>query len=216
MNSKICSGEIITGDVSLNDTGITTETYELVTDVSNGTLIFGTDGTFTYTPDVGFVGSDIFTYRVCDPSVPCCETATVDLEIFDLPDLDEGYFIDNGPYMTGSEVSVCPGQDIILNFNGSSFEQWTFEWTGPNGFTQTNNDPADGHNDRLVINDITVAQAGVYDVIFTDPNGCQGTGSFTVTVSDFTASIDQEPTVCPGESVTLTALLHGNTYSCYL
>ncbi len=33
---------------------------------ANGTLIVNSDGTFTYTPNLGFVGSDSFVYQVCD------------------------------------------------------------------------------------------------------------------------------------------------------
>ncbi len=38
----------------------------LVTDVANGTLTLNADGSFSYTPDNGFVGSDSFVYRADD------------------------------------------------------------------------------------------------------------------------------------------------------
>ena len=41
-------------------------TAQLVTGPAHGTLIFGSDGSFVYTPDLNFFGSDTFTYRVSD------------------------------------------------------------------------------------------------------------------------------------------------------
>jgi hypothetical protein len=38
-------------------------TAALVSSVSNGNLLFNTDGSFVYTPNVNFVGTDSFTYR---------------------------------------------------------------------------------------------------------------------------------------------------------
>jgi hypothetical protein len=41
-------------------------TAELVSNVSNGTLILNADGSFTYTPNENYYGQDSFTYRVFD------------------------------------------------------------------------------------------------------------------------------------------------------
>ena len=38
-------------------------TAALVSDVSNGTLILGGDGSVSYTPNLGFVGTETFAYR---------------------------------------------------------------------------------------------------------------------------------------------------------
>ena len=38
----------------------------LVVTTENGTLVTGRDGSFIYTPNAGFVGSDIFTYEIVD------------------------------------------------------------------------------------------------------------------------------------------------------
>jgi hypothetical protein len=45
------------------DNGGGTLTAELVRDVSRGTLTFNNDGSFVYTPNQGFIGTDFFTYR---------------------------------------------------------------------------------------------------------------------------------------------------------
>ena len=49
-----------------NDVNNDTLTATLLTDVSNGTLVFNTDGSFTYTPTAAFSGTDSFTYEISD------------------------------------------------------------------------------------------------------------------------------------------------------
>ncbi len=52
-----------------NDSGDTDGdpvTAILVDDVTNGTLTFNADGSFNYTPNAGYVGSDSFTYKLND------------------------------------------------------------------------------------------------------------------------------------------------------
>ena len=64
-----------------NDVGdsLTVNTTPTV-DVSNGTLILGADGSFTYTPDPGFIGPDTFTYQTCDTH-GLCSTAQVTIDV---------------------------------------------------------------------------------------------------------------------------------------
>ena len=52
----------------------------LVSGPSDGTLIFNTDGSFAYTPDANFHGSDSFSYRVRDPS-GATDTATATIAV---------------------------------------------------------------------------------------------------------------------------------------
>jgi hypothetical protein len=46
----------------------------------NGTLVNHGDGTFGYTPDPGFSGSDSFVYEICDTG-SLCDTATVSISV---------------------------------------------------------------------------------------------------------------------------------------
>jgi VCBS repeat-containing protein len=55
-------------------------TAQLVSDVSNGTLVLNADGSFTYTPDADFNGQDSFSYRASDGELstdPVTVTITV-------------------------------------------------------------------------------------------------------------------------------------------
>ena len=57
-----------------------TLTAVLVDDVSHGSLTLNTDGSFIYTPDAGFAGSDLFTYKANDGTTDG-NTVTVDIEV---------------------------------------------------------------------------------------------------------------------------------------
>jgi hypothetical protein len=46
----------------------------------NGSLVNNADGTFDYTPDTDFHGSDSFVYEICDTS-PVCATASVSITV---------------------------------------------------------------------------------------------------------------------------------------
>lgn len=52
---------------------------------TNGVLTVFSQGNMTYTPNSGFKGVDVFTYRVCTPGTPYCETAVVKVEVSNKP-----------------------------------------------------------------------------------------------------------------------------------
>jgi len=77
-------GQPLTGDVSVNDSDVDgpNEIFNLVpgSGPDNGILVLNPDGTFSYTPNPNFVGTDEFTYSYCDGGVPnLCDTAVVTL-----------------------------------------------------------------------------------------------------------------------------------------
>ncbi|MCA9009130.1 MAG: cadherin-like domain-containing protein [Planctomycetaceae bacterium] len=80
-------GNSVTGNVLTNDsvTPATALTAALKTDVANGTLALNPDGSFTYTPAAGFVGTDSFVYTVSGGGVSKDETATI--MVTDVPDI---------------------------------------------------------------------------------------------------------------------------------
>ena len=55
-------------------------TASLVTTTGNGSLTLGSDGSFDYTPDPGFVGSDSFSYQADDGTIGG-NTVTVSLTV---------------------------------------------------------------------------------------------------------------------------------------
>jgi len=78
------SGTVATNDFDPDNN--TPLTFTRVSAPSNGTVTFNADGTYTYTPNTDFVGSDVFTYKVCDSGTPVkCDTATVTLTVLPTP-----------------------------------------------------------------------------------------------------------------------------------
>ncbi len=85
----VITGETLTVSapgVLANDTDADSDplTAVLVSDVANGSLTLKSDGSFTYTPNGGFIGSDSFTYKANDGALDS-NTATVTIVVNEAP-----------------------------------------------------------------------------------------------------------------------------------
>lgn len=72
--------------LSLNGTVINTAMpgffIQRVTTQQGGSIVFYSDGNYTYTPPVNFTGSDQVNYEVCDVTAsPLCSTATIYIDV---------------------------------------------------------------------------------------------------------------------------------------
>ncbi|MFA5101960.1 MAG: M20/M25/M40 family metallo-hydrolase, partial [Candidatus Thermoplasmatota archaeon] len=75
---------ILANDIDIDDT-INPETVIIITPATNGTTsINATTGAVTYTPNIGFTGSDIFTYTVQDNQGATSNIATVSITVNNL------------------------------------------------------------------------------------------------------------------------------------
>jgi gliding motility-associated-like protein len=102
----------------------------------------------------------------------------------------------------GSNSPLCAGDNIALTATASS---GTYSWTGPNGFTSTNQNPS--------ISNASVSSSGVYSVTNTQ-NGCTsapGTTSVTVNPIPTAPSASGTSTLCAGGTITLSATSSGAT-----
>ncbi|MFZ5554143.1 MAG: PKD domain-containing protein [Bacteroidota bacterium] len=106
----------------------------------------------------------------------------------------------------GSNSPVCEGG--TLNLTASTVSGATYNWTGPNGFTSTQQNPT--------ITGVTLAAAGTYSVTAT-VSGCTGpAGTTTVTVNPTPAAptAGSNSPLCVGQTLNLTASnIAGATYS---
>jgi len=107
-------------DVVLNATSVLdndtdgdgdTLTAVLDTDVSNGTLVLDTDGTFDYTPDADFNGTDSFTYHANDGGL---DSNIVTVTITVAPIADAPVAVDDPSYTTDEDV-VLNGTSVLDN-----------------------------------------------------------------------------------------------------
>ena len=80
--------------VLANDTDVEGNdlTAEMVDDVANGTLALAADGSFTYTPNAGFVGEDSFTYKAFDGEL-YSEVVTVTITVNEVAPTDFTLFL---------------------------------------------------------------------------------------------------------------------------
>lgn len=79
-HDQVIVSSVLDNDSCFDDFAVSQPMTASVADgPSNGTLDFNADGTFTYTPDAGFVGNDSFTYTASGAGTS--DDATVELEI---------------------------------------------------------------------------------------------------------------------------------------
>ncbi|WP_167855393.1 Ig-like domain-containing protein [Hymenobacter fodinae] len=77
------SGNVILNDIDPNNTGFNV-TLVAGKGVTHGTLTLNLNGSYTYTPTAGYIGTDSFTYQACDKGTPAqCSSATVYLNVYD-------------------------------------------------------------------------------------------------------------------------------------
>ena len=102
------------------------------------------------------------------------------------------------PTVTVSNNSpICAGQ--TLNLNSSATNGTSYNWTGPNTYTSSAQNPS--------ITTVTLGANGTYDVTITLANGCTGTGQTTVTINDnITVTASSNSPICAGQSLNLTSL----------
>ncbi len=61
---------VLANDTDANGNGTLSVRTTPLSGPSNGLLTLNTDGSFSYTPNSGFTGTDTFTYQVCDDGTP--------------------------------------------------------------------------------------------------------------------------------------------------
>lgn len=135
------------------------------------------------------------TYQ-CYTTINSCTSpfpATVDVNIIQRP---------LAPVVANSGP-VCVGQAI--NLVASTVPDATYNWTGPNGFTSTLQNPN-------VTNSATLTNAGTYNLTITK-NGCTSNVSSTIVEINKTTASNNGP-VCSGQQLILNATnVTGATYS---
>ncbi|MEM6804648.1 MAG: SdrD B-like domain-containing protein, partial [Bacteroidota bacterium] len=122
-------------------------------------------------------------YRMCARRVGCryiIESEDTYVEPCGNIELDQYIQIDRGNYQSKTSINVCEGQDVVLDFEGSDFNDWAFVYTLPDGTEVTQSGYSDA--DQLLLSDIEVNQSGTYTVSYSDDKKCEAFASFTITV----------------------------------
>ncbi|MGJ8687117.1 MAG: retention module-containing protein, partial [Spongiibacteraceae bacterium] len=159
----------------------------LATDVSNGSLTLNSDGSFSYTPDENFNGSDSFTYTIADADGDT-DTATVNINVTpvdDTPDaVDNSHTVAEDGTLTVAAPGILSNDDIggdggtlaatlatdvsngnlTLNNDGSFTYVPDADFNGSDSFTYTIAD-ADGDTDTATVNITVTAGNDVPDAV---------------------------------------------------
>ena len=110
-------------------------------------------------PAASSFSSGEYTVTVTDEN-GCIATAITEVAVNDLPDAE-----------ASSNSPVCEGDDLELSASGGT----EYEWTGPDGFNSTEQNP--------IIADVGQTAQGSYEVIVTNDDGCSESIELTVEVS---------------------------------
>ncbi|MCC4214765.1 Ig-like domain-containing protein, partial [Leeuwenhoekiella parthenopeia] len=176
-------GQAVSGDVGTNDENpdgpAGSEVYTVVTQPTNGTLVFNADGTYTYTPNDGFIGQDSFTYEVCDGGSPrACDQADVVIQVLPIGGPENAAPVANDDTAI-TETGVPVDGNVLVN---------DFDPDGDAITVTGNSQPANGT--------VTVNPDGSFT--YTPEPGFVGEDSFTYTVCD-----SGNPALCSEGRVTI-------------
>ena len=190
----------VSGDVATNDTDVDgtldLTSVVLVTDVANGTLTLNADGSYSYTPDADFFGTDSFTYTVLDDDGAISNTATVTITVNDVNDppvaVDDSATTDEDTAVSGDVATNDTDVDgtldltsvvlvtdvangtLTLNADGSYSYTPDADFFGTDSFTYTvlDDDGAISNTATVTItvNDVNDPPVAVDDVDFTLQN----------------------------------------------
>ncbi len=170
---------------------------ELMANAMNGTPPYsfswtGPDG-FTSTEQnpvisgAASVNSGIYIVMATDSTGSCAGTAETEVSVGTILNVT-----------ASSNSPICMGSDIQLMANATGgTTPFSYSWTGPNGFTSTEQNP--------VIPAATTAEGGVYMVTVMDTTGCSGSSETEVIVStsNLTVNASSNSPICEGEDLQL-------------
>ena len=187
----LSGASILDNDVDLDGDHLTAT---LVTDVSNGTLVLDQNGTFTYTPNANYNGSDAFTYKPNDGTASAAAASTVSIRVDPVND---------APVTTPDTYSTSEDTPLSVTL-----------FTG--GVLQNDRDP-DG-NSITALNytnpsngTLTTGPAG--DFTYTPNLNFNGADSFTYRASDGSASSAPETVTITVRAVNDDPVVHDDSYS---
>jgi VCBS repeat-containing protein len=170
-----------------NDTDVDLEslTAALVTGPAQGTLTLNADGSFTYTPDAGFSGSDAFTYKAVDGAGGESAVATVSLTVRpanDAPEVDGGEDQLVGLQKKSLGYATITLEGLFTDADLADTHVATIDWGDGSQATDGLVDQAAGS----ITGTHSYEEVGVYTVTVTvrDNSGAERSDTLLITVVD--------------------------------
>jgi large repetitive protein len=131
----------ITSSLAINDTDPNPGqllTFTKLTDPINGTVTLNANGTYTYSPNSGFVGNDSFTYQVCDNGTPVmCAISSVTIVVTE-PSLPAGV-TNVPPVATDDNPATQKGTPVIIVVKANDYDPFGGILSNPVAITTPTN-----------------------------------------------------------------------------
>jgi Bacterial Ig domain/Bacterial Ig-like domain (group 1) len=194
----------VSGNATSSDIDGGAPTYALGTGPTNGSVVFNADGSYTYTPNANYNGSDLFTFTVSDGNGGS-DTGTVTINVTPVNDApvanDDSFstnedtplpgfvrFNDTSIDLDGDTLSwtlassPSNGSVTLLNVNGRFTYTPNANFCGPDSFTYeisdgTASDPATVTIEVTCVNDPPVADDNAHSTPEDTPVGGTATSS---------------------------------------
>jgi VCBS repeat-containing protein len=183
---------LLNNDIDADGGGLTVNTTP-VSGPANGALTLNSDGTFTYTPNADFNGSDAFTYEVTDASG---DVAQANVTITINPVNDQPNAVSDSLNVIESIPSTVALTDLLANDQDVDLDVLSLvSFSQPaNGFLVDN---GDGTYTYTPIAGFIGLDSFTYTVA--DPSGAQATATVIVTVVADTITEDPDPPIIPDD-----------------
>ncbi len=186
-NGPVCTGAMVT----LSTPAAPNASYEWYSDAALTNLI-----ATTATTTVNNITTDSTFYVVVIVSGCTSPAATTTVQVIPQP----------AAPIIAADSAVCAGDNITLTTTTIAN---SYVWTGPNGFSATQQNPA-------VITNATTANAGVYSLQVVYSNGCQSADTMaTVIVNQNPAQpvLSTNSAICAGDNLVLTTNVMTASYT---
>ncbi|WP_394993269.1 CHRD domain-containing protein, partial [Emticicia sp.] len=134
------------------------------------------------TVSVSPINTTAYTLTALNTTTGCSSTATVSVNVNPLP-----------IPTIGSNSPICQTNTLMLNASGGT----SYSWTGPNGFTSTDQNPS--------IPNATITVLGNYFVTVTNANGCSATASTNVILNTLNPTASNTGPYTVGQAIALNA-----------
>ena len=211
----VASDDTYTGDedtvltispgVLSNDTDADSDSLSatLITDVSSGLLDLNADGSFTYTPNKDFNGTDAFTYKANDGLIDSnIVTATITVApVNDIPTAD-----------AGQDQTVLENENVQLDGSGSidiDGDSLTYSWS----FVSVPDGSSTALSDPNTLNPTFVPDTpGTYilELVVSDSEGSSQPDSVVITAEAVEGQLPPDPTEVapPVDQTVATTIFH--------
>jgi large repetitive protein len=175
-------GNVLTNDFDIDGDDLTLNLTP-ITPPANGAVVLSADGSYTYTPNVDFVGTDSFVYEICDDGTPSlCDQATVTIRLTDPTSGNDPPIANDDVFVTQTGVPV--GGNILDNDSDPDGD----------GIILTTTPITPPTNGTVVINSNG-------NIVYTPNPGFEGTDTFIYEICD-----DGTPVLCDQATVTVTVI----------